>query len=283
MPFDESSPPSDESKREASPIEAADKLGAIAAEDASSQNDKPLDLRVQNLHKAETAAQAVNERMDSVEKHYGLRRLDLAEGAGDDAIRQYEKLAFDHRRQFEHGVNHELERGNTVALVSLGRHIIENQRKHGETVTPNQQLFEAIADLADRFPEPFGPFYVAAMNKTRFFKITNEKDTLVFRVEKGAYQRSIEEWHIEPWQYGRVGNRNPKNIYGFGSPAQPPRADAYDGVRHVLITSKSTLPEDPEFDIQEVVTTKTAKGITQEELDEAKKLVEELARYGRNS
>lgn len=245
-----------------SPVE---EIGGLAV----GTNPETPDLRVRDEVRARAIAEEVDREADEAPKKWpGHLEPDTMSTVISSADRAYQTEKFDRRGEFTKPIEEELERNNIVALTQFGRSIAEDQRKHGETVTLNQELFEVIADFVDKYGIS-GSVNVCSDKLQYLVKNHRDSITLVRYSEgdDGSDDKNTngtiikEKWEAYPYQEG------------LDESAKRPGASA--GAYYTYEESRDERDDD-NFNVVKTEIEKTRYGITRSELDELKKALEEF-------
>jgi len=238
------------------------------------------DNRVKNEDRALFEAEAVDEDLDDYKHHSPSTKLgqrlieDRAASVGYWAGRKYEIQAFDEKHQFENPINQELLADNIEALLAFGKNIIENQRKHGETLTTNQEMFEALAQFAEKHKEAIGGRLES--KDGHGYQVIAARDSLV--LERTPWHHGVhrgidvgnpkETWRVSP--YNEAGRE----------PLFARRLHASDGARYsyeeTKLLGEKGFQDDEEFDTGRMKIEKDRLGVTPEELENFRKFLSDI-------
>lgn len=178
------------------------------------------------------------------------------------AGRRHLQEVFDQKHELNEPIKKELEEDNVNALLLFGKNVIENHRTHKETLTPNQEMFEAIAKFAELHPEALERTFWAVDRTT--WTVKSNRDSLVLQkyppsregLQRGSgLDISYEEWYATPWQEER------DDFHG-----------GYEGAMYSYKESRS--PDEEGFDLVTVEMEKSRLSFTVEEAEDFIKMLE---------
>jgi hypothetical protein len=143
-------------------------------------------------HRQSSIAAGMDYAMEEAGDQYELEAL--ADRTGEESKKLFDRMHND--------IN---------SLIVYGHDIIENQRQHGEALTPNQEAFEAIRNFLDehfigKSPNDSVPLFEGKNGLHYFLNFRESRHgSLLFEVAEGSLSHGdkAETWAVNPWR-GRI-------------------------------------------------------------------------------
>ena len=153
-----------------------------------------------------------------------------------------------------------LQDDNRDAVIKFNKHLIENQEKHGEALSPNQEMIKAILAFVERYGRG------VHSKDGHTYHVGSHRDRLVLKRYPSDSDLIVgvrESWQVEPWKIGEVTDS-----------ILPTRPGISGGV-YYEVTDTQDSDEDG-YDEVRVITKKQKFGVTREEVDAFVNMLENL-------